>query len=130
MNKTFQEADDLVNAIEEYVSNNEPTANVIICPPFPYLELSLDITFESDVYVGGQNISEQEEGAYTGEVSAKMLKSMGIEYCIVGHSERRKYFNESNELLAKKVDVALKNNVSPIFCCGEVRYLKHILRLH
>lgn len=120
MNKTFQEADDLVNAIEEFMTNNEPSATVVICPPFPFLELSLDITYESDLYVGAQNISDQEEGAYTGEVSASMLKSMGIEYCIVGHSERRKYFKESNELLAKKVDVALKNKVSPIFCCGEV----------
>jgi triosephosphate isomerase len=120
MNKTFQEADDLVNAIDEFVSNNEPSAEVIICPPFPFLELALDITYESDLYVGGQNISEQEEGAYTGEVSASMLKSMGIVYCIIGHSERRKYFNESNALLAKKVDVALKNDISPIFCCGEV----------
>ena len=120
MNKTFQEADDLVNAIDEFVQNNEPKATVIICPPFPYLELALDNSFESELYVGAQNMSDQEAGAYTGEVSAQMLRSMGLEYCIVGHSERRKYFNEANEVLAVKVKIALKNEISPIFCCGEV----------
>jgi triosephosphate isomerase len=69
--------------------------------------------------VGAQNCSEHESGAYTGEVSAPMLKSMNIPYVIVGHSERRQYFGEDGKLLAKKVDIALKHGLTPIFCCGE-----------
>jgi triosephosphate isomerase len=73
----------------------------------------------SRIAVGAQNCSEHESGAYTGETSAVMLKAMNIPYVIVGHSERRQYFGEDGELLAKKVDVALKNGLTPIFCCGE-----------
>ncbi len=121
MNKLFEEADDLINNIVEFVKSNklENTA-VIICPPSPYLELATDQAFETDLYVGAQNISNFESGAYTGEISAAMLASMGVDYCIVGHSERRQYFNESHEVLAEKVNIALKHNITPIFCCGEL----------
>ena len=71
------------------------------------------------VSVGAQNAHQAESGAYTGEVSAKMIKSVGVEYVILGHSERRQYFGETNELLAKKTDTALKNGLKPIFCIGE-----------
>src|SRR5690606_33249460 len=73
----------------------------------------------SSISVGAQNCSEHEAGAYTGEVSASMLASMNIPYVILGHSERRQYFGESAALLARKVDMALKHNLLPIFCCGE-----------
>jgi len=121
MNMLFEDADDLINNIVEFVKSNklENTA-VIVCPPSPYLELATDQAFESDLYVGAQNISNFESGAYTGEISAAMLASMGVDYCIIGHSERRKYFNESHEVLAEKVNVALTHNIIPIFCCGEV----------
>ena len=121
MNMLFEEADDLINNIVEFVKTNElDNTAVIVCPPSLYLELATDQAFETALNVGAQNISNFESGAYTGEISAAMLASMGVEYVIVGHSERRKYFNESFEVLAEKVNVALKHNVVPIFCCGEV----------
>lgn len=120
MNKTFQEAEDLTEHITDAVEklslgNVEP----ILCPPAPYLEMVLDLTDETHVAVGAQNASEHDFGAYTGEISAPMLHSMEVEYCIIGHSERRNYFHESNDLLARKVDAVLKQGISPIFCCGE-----------
>jgi len=93
---------------------------VVVCTPAVYLELATDQALDNELLVGAQNISNFEEGAYTGEISAKMLDSMGVEYSIIGHSERRKYFEESHEVLAEKVNMALKHDVSPIFCCGEV----------
>ena len=120
MNKTFQEADELVNSILEYVKKGDGTAEVVICPPSLYLELASDQANETTLMIGAQNVSCNESGAYTGEISAPMLASMGIDYCIIGHSERRKYFNESNEMLSGKVEMVLKHNIAPIFCCGEL----------
>ena len=96
MNKTFQEADDLISGIMdelEKVSLNQNT-QMIICPPFPFLEMATDFSDDSYFMVGAQNVSDQESGAYTGEVSAAMLESMDVNYCIVGHSERRAYYHE------------------------------------
>jgi triosephosphate isomerase len=121
MNKTFDEADELINQIIDQLAEIELADKaVIICPPAVYLELATDLSLESDLYVGAQNISHFESGAYTGEISAAMLGSMGVDFCIIGHSERRKYFEENNSELLKKVEIALKNNVTPIFCCGEL----------
>ena len=121
MNKTFQEAEDLTAEITKGVEKlGAPNVEVILCPPAPYLEMVLDLTDETYVAVGAQNVSEFDFGAYTGEISAPMLRSMEVEYCIVGHSERRKYFQESNDLLARKVKSVLRAGVIPIFCCGEL----------
>jgi len=121
MNKTFEEADDLINAILEFVNKNQmENKAVIVCPPSIYLELATDLAHETDLLVGAQNISNFESGAYTGEISALMLLSMGVDYTIIGHSERRKYFNELHEVLAQKVNMALKYEIAPIFCCGEL----------
>jgi triosephosphate isomerase len=121
MNKTFEEADDLINDILEFVSKNQMEDKaVVICPPSVYLELATDIAHETDLLVGAQNMSQFESGAFTGEISAPMLSSMGVDYCIIGHSERRKYFNESHEVLAQKVNMALKHEIAPIFCIGEL----------
>lgn len=121
MNKAFHEADDLVFDIVKHIDKNGANGvEVVICPPFPYLELATDITENDGVFVGAQNVSNQESGAYTGEISAMMLKSIEVKYCIVGHSERRKYFNESNQFLSEKVNICLKHEIIPIFCCGEV----------
>ena len=122
MNKTFSEADELVSGIMdklEQVTLDENT-RVIICPPFPYLEMVSDYGDDSYFAVGAQNVSDQEEGAYTGEVSAKMLESMELDYCIVGHSERRAYYHETDAIVAAKVNQLLAHNISPIVCCGEV----------
>jgi triosephosphate isomerase len=121
MNKTFQEADDLINELVEFITSNDiGDIGVIICPPAPYLELASDSASESDLFVGAQNVSDHESGAYTGEISAAMLESMNIDYCIIGHSERRKYYHESNEMLSEKVNRAIESSIQPIFCCGEL----------
>lgn len=121
MNKTFEEANILASEVMGMVGDEvKGNANVIFCVPFPYLATIKNLLGNnSRISVGAQNCSEHESGAYTGEVSAVMLKSMNIPYVIIGHSERRQYFGEQGKLLAKKVDVALKHSLTPIFCCGE-----------
>lgn len=121
MNKTFEEANILASEIMGMVADEvKGNVKVIFCVPFPYLvSIKNLLGNNSRIAVGAQNCSEHESGAYTGEVSAPMLKSMNIPYVILGHSERRQYFGEDGKLLAKKVDVALKHGLIPIFCCGE-----------
>ncbi len=121
MNKTLEEAQsltsELMGLIAAEVKNN---AKVILCVPFPYLQtIKKQLGNNSTIAVGAQNCSEHEWGAYTGEVSAPMLKSLEIPFVVVGHSERRQYFGEDEKLLAKKVDKALVFGLTPIFCCGE-----------
>jgi triosephosphate isomerase len=121
MNKTLEEANILASEVTGMVADEvKGDAKVIFCVPFPYLlPIKNQLGNNARISVGAQNCSEHESGAYTGEVSAPMLKSMGIPYVILGHSERRQYFGEDGKLLAKKIDVALKHGLSPIFCCGE-----------
>src|SRR6478752_5363892 len=121
MNKSLEEAHSLTSEIMGMVADEvKGNVKVILCTPFPYLvSVKNQLGASKQVSVGAQNCSEHESGAYTGETSAPMLKSMGIPYVILGHSERRQYFGENGALLAKKVDVALKHGLSPIFCCGE-----------
>lgn len=120
MNKTFSEAQALAGEVLA-IANIElkNSAKIVLCVPYPYLYSVKTELIGSSIDVAAQNCSEHESGAFTGEVSAPMLVSMSIPYVIVGHSERRQYFGEDGKLLAKKVDVALKNNLTPIFCCGE-----------
>jgi len=120
MNKTFLEAEEVLSEITDLLAEREDQdVKVIVCPPFVFLELAIDLSYEGQFAVGAQDVSEYENGAYTGEVSAEMLRSMDISYCIAGHSERRKYFHETDEMIKNKVDGLLRNNISPIFCCGE-----------
>jgi triosephosphate isomerase len=91
-----------------------------MCPPYVYLEMTTDIADESYFKVGAQNMNDNDSGAYTGEISGPMLSEMNVEFCIIGHSERRKYFGESHEFLQRKVDAAIRNGIRPIFCCGEL----------
>jgi len=100
----------------------QPEANqlVIFAVPFPYLAAAKEKISKLKGYdVAAQNCSDKKSGAYTGEVSVEMLKSLGISYVIIGHSERREYFFETNKLLADKVNISLSNGLTPIFCCGE-----------
>jgi triosephosphate isomerase len=93
---------------------------VVFCPPFIHLhKASKSIEGSKYIHTGAQNCHWEESGAYTGETSCGMIKSAGASYVIVGHSERRQYFNETNEQLGKKVNVALKHKLTPIYCCGE-----------
>ncbi len=120
MNKTFQEAEELIQEIIDGLDNLDArNVDVILCTPFPYLEMATDYEKDSDFMVGAQNVSCFQKGAYTGEVSAEMLHSMQVEYCIVGHSERRKYFKESDEEIKLKIEQLLEYDIFPIFCCGE-----------
>jgi triosephosphate isomerase (TIM) len=121
MNKTFQDAEDLMFEIaDELTEKGSGDAEVIICPPAVYLEMSSDIAAENGFMIGAQNLSQWDSGAYTGEISAAMIHSMGISHCILGHSERRTYFGENDKTIAAKIDLALKYGITPIYCCGEV----------
>ena len=119
MNKTFQEAEELISSVADRLDNEEINCAVVICPPALYLEMASDYAEESILQIAAQNVSGFENGAYTGEISASMLAEMEIAYCIVGHSERRKFFKETDDQLAEKVDRLLDYNVRPIFCVGE-----------
>ncbi len=119
MNQNFAEAEDLIAEIADKLDKKKLNCEVIICPPSLYLEMASDYGDESILSIAAQNVSSFNNGAYTGEISASMLNAMEIEYCIVGHSERRKYFGEKDEILAEKVDRLLDNNMKPIFCIGE-----------
>ncbi len=119
MNLTFTEADDLLNEIAELLENETIEAQIVVCPPHPYLEMAGDVAKESSFAIGAQNLSPFESGAYTGDVSSAMLKSMEVTYCIIGHSERRKYYNEDDKMLTAKVNQAIEHQIIPIFCVGE-----------
>lgn len=121
MNKTFNEADELIGNIMDKLEEVELNGTeVIVCPPFPYLEMCTDYSEDSYFMVGAQNVSDKESGAYTGEVSAAMLESFDVDFCIVGHSERRAYYGETDAMVAEKVNQLLKHEIRPIVCCGEV----------
>lgn len=118
MNKTLSEAIDLVSLIAK--NPGDKTVTKIIFPPFPYISaLTNFIGATGNFYTGAQNCSEHASGAFTGEVSAAMLKSIGCKYVLVGHSERRQYFGETNLISAKKIKLALENNLKVIYCVGE-----------
>src|SRR5690606_33932304 len=92
----------------------------VICPPYLYIHsLNNTLGSEAQLSIGAQNCHQKDSGAFTGEVSAAMLKSAGARYVIIGHSERRMYFHEDEAILAEKLDIALKNELIPIFCIGE-----------
>jgi triosephosphate isomerase len=119
MYKTVDESIELINALKPLTSNLAPEKEVILCPPFTSLAIVSNLLKDSPMKLGAQNMSEHDEGAYTGEVSWKMLKSAGCEYVILGHSERRQYFGETNELINAKAKKALTNGLKPIICVGE-----------
>ncbi len=118
MNKNLQEGLELAKNINQQVEDREVV--VILCTPFIHLPGVAGIITKGSLHLGAQNCASETSGAYTGEVSAEMIRSTGAEYVIIGHSERRTYYKESDELLNKKVKLALAHNLTPIFCCGEV----------
>ena len=120
MNLTLQEANELLDEIMGKMISLDSEQQVVFGVPFPYLLLANDkIKNNKGYFVAAQNCYTKDSGAYTGETSAAMIASCKIEYVIIGHSERREYFLEDNKMLAQKVDICLKNNIKPIFCCGE-----------
>jgi len=124
MNKSYQEAITLIEEIiikSENVESKNNNTLIILAPPFPYLPKAAEMTGNiQKIKIAAQNCHSEESGAYTGEISASMIRSTGAEYVIIGHSERRHYFKESNEFLSKKIDAVLKNGLNLIFCCGEL----------
>ncbi len=123
MNLNYEEGLSLFSEIVNMVRDEAVgVQEVVVCSPFIHLNSLTKLVDSSDrVSVGAQNIHQAESGAYTGEISASQLRSVGATYVILGHSERRAYFGETDELLAQKVDVALKHQLKPIFCIGETK---------
>lgn len=120
MNCTYQQAEKLLSDILKPGISLSPTQKVLFAVPFPYLIMAnSEVAEEANYFTAAQNCHHKNSGAFTGEVSAEMLHSIGIEYCIIGHSERREYFAESNQMLAEKLDRCLEHGITPIFCCGE-----------
>lgn len=121
MNKTFEQGLNLVDEIINSLAVNQtPEVLKIIIPPFIHLQAIHQKTKHiADIETGAQNCNANEQGAFTGEISAVMIASCGAKYVIVGHSERRHYFNETANILSQKVSMALANNLTPIFCVGE-----------
>lgn len=121
MNKDAAGADALVSALAQGMAALPAHIDMVVAPPFPFLALAVQRAQGTRIIVAAQNCHEKTSGAFTGEVSAAMLKSIGVEACIVGHSERRLYFGESDAVIGEKMAVLLAHGLTPIFCCGESR---------
>lgn len=120
MNLTFQQAEKLLDDILDEEIKLADHQQTIFAVPYPYLLMTRsEVQEEKNYHVAAQNCHHKKSGAYTGEVSVEMLHSMSINYCVIGHSERREYNAESNAMLADKVNLCFENFITPIFCCGE-----------
>ena len=119
MNMNLQDGVALAKEINEALAADKPNCGVVICTPFIHLASVAQVLNPEVVGLGAENCADKEKGAYTGEVSAEMVKSTGAQYVILGHSERRQYYGETAEILKEKVELALKNGLKVIFCCGE-----------
>ena len=117
MNMLPNEAISMITELAPLVKNAE--SEVVLCVPYIDLFYSLLTAQGTNIKIGAQNMHYEEKGAYTGEISGKMLKSIGVEYVIIGHSERRQYFKETDEIVNKKIKAAFENNLKPIVCVGE-----------
>ena len=121
MNNSLREGLELAGKINELLKEKGPRdAEVILAPPYILLPDIVKVIDTRLISVAAQNCASEEKGAFTGEVSASMVASTGATHVIIGHSERRSYFGENDMILNKKVNIALKNNLYPIFCCGEI----------
>lgn len=118
MNKTPKEALELIETLKPLVADNDQT-EVVFCPPFVSLVLAAEAVKGTNIKIGAQNMYYEESGAYTGEVAPDMIKECGCEYVILGHSERRAYFGETDEIVNKKVLKAFEHGLKPIICVGE-----------
>ena len=119
MNETLQEGVALAKEINDSLKAEKPNCDVVICTPFIHLASVAEVLDAEGVALGAENCADKAKGAYTGEVSASMVKSTGAQYVILGHSERRQYYGETAEILKEKVQLALANGLKVIFCCGE-----------
>ena len=120
MNKNLQEGIALATELNDILKADKPNCDVVICTPFIHLASVAGIIDQSIIGLGAENCADKASGAYTGEVSAEMVKSTGAGYVILGHSERRAYYGETAEILKEKINLALANGLKVIFCIGEV----------
>ena len=120
MNNDLAQSEKLIVELKNLLQNEKPNCDVIVCPPFTSLSEASKLVSGSMIKLGAQNMHFEDSGAFTGEVSASMLKSAGCEYVILGHSERRHIFGESDEVINKKIKKALAAGLKPIFCVGEL----------
>ena len=119
-NTTVQAGVELAKAVAAAVTGSgDPEVQVVVCPPFVHITKVVESVDNQQVKVGAQNCAAEAKGAFTGEVSAEMVKSTGAEYVIIGHSERREYYGDTSAVLNKKLALALANGLTPIYCCGE-----------
>ncbi len=118
MNKSNFEAIDLVTLLKRDL-NDVNDVDIVVCPPFTALSDVKDVLTDSNIMLGAQNLYWEDAGAFTGEISASMLKEVGAQFVIIGHSERRQYFAETNDSVNKRIKAALKWNLTPIVCVGE-----------
>ena len=120
MNLTFQQGEKLLDDILGAEIELKSHQKTIFAVPFPYLTMARsEVADLKNYYAAAQNCYHKKSGAFTGEVSAEMLHSLGIKYCVIGHSERREYFSETNSMLAEKLNLCLEYFITPVFCCGE-----------
>ncbi len=119
MNCGPSDAAELLEALKEHKAEVSEDVDVLVCPPFVSLSMSVTYLHDTDIQVGAQNIHFEDNGAYTGEVSATMLTEAGCAYVIIGHSERRQYFGETDESVNKKTHKAIDHNLGPVVCVGE-----------
>lgn len=117
MNNTKAQAEELITALKPLVADAE--AEVVICVPYTCIEKAAELTKGSNIRVGAENVAWADKGAFTGEISAEMLKEVGAEYVVIGHSERRQYFGETDKTVNMRTVQALKNGLLPIVCVGE-----------
>ncbi len=120
MNNDLKESEKLIVELKNLLQNEKPNCDVIVCPPFTSLSEASKLVKGTMIKLGAQNMHFEDNGAFTGEVSASMLRSAGCEYVILGHSERRHIFGESDEVINKKIKKALAAGLKPIFCIGEL----------
>ena len=125
MNLTLQQGETLVEEVLKAVDGLNENQEAVFAVPFPYLvNVKKMLAGNNHFFVAAQNCYNKISGAFTGEVSAEILKSISIDYVILGHSERREYFNESNEMLAEKINICIEYKLKPIFCCGEALQIR------
>ena len=117
MNYCVNKAEDFVSEIKDAINTDE--VDVVICPNFVSLDRISDLLDGTNIKLGAQNVHTEDKGAYTGETSVNMLAAVGVKYCIVGHSERRQYFAETNQIVNQKAKKLLEKDINPIVCVGE-----------